>query len=338
MQVSVSDIATGIRDGHRRALARAITLIESTRIEDRQRAGELLEVLSEVNTSSPTRRIGITGTPGVGKSTFIEVFGLHAISQGHRVAVLSIDPSSALSGGSILGDKTRMPELSRHADAYIRPSPAQLSLGGIAQRTHEVVALCEAANFDTIIVETVGVGQSETSVAEVSDLFLLLMHPGGGDELQGIKRGIMELADLVLVNKADGDLSAAAGRTAAEYKAALGLIRSRQPEWSVPVMGCSALENLGIDEAWVAVRQYESMMKAHGYWEMKRREQLKLRLHALIHARLYEQLLQQRDVAKALVNLEQDVMAGRLPPSVAAARILSSSTSTLDNKHEDGSR
>ena len=225
MQINPQELAEGIRSGDRRALAKGITLVESTRADHREAAARLLELIMPYTGNSI--RLGISGVPGVGKSTFIESFGNHVISQGHRLAVLAVDPTSALSGGSILGDKTRMETLARHPDAYIRPSPAGQTLGGVTRRTRETLLLCEAAGFDVIIVETVGVGQSETAVAQMTDMFLLLLLPGGGDELQGIKRGIMELADLILVNKADGDQQAAANRTVADYRMAVHFLHPR---------------------------------------------------------------------------------------------------------------
>ena len=239
MRHNPNELARGICAGNRRALARGITLVESTHPTHRVLAAELLEILMP-NTGGSIR-LGISGVPGVGKSTFIENFGLTGVENGHRIAVLTIDPSSRLSGGAILGDKTRMGELARSPHAYIRPSPAGETLGGVARRTRETLLLCEAAGFDVTIVETVGVGQSETVVADITDLFVLLLLPAGGDELQGIKRGILELADIIFVNKADGELAATAGRTAAEYANSLRLLRSRTPGWDVPVETCSAL-------------------------------------------------------------------------------------------------
>ena len=223
--MDITELSDRIIAGDRRALARAITLIESGRADHRAQAADLMEALKD--TGREAMRIGLSGTPGVGKSTFIESFGMMLTAQGLRVAVLAVDPSSARSGGSILGDKTRMERLSRDPNAFIRPSPSRSHLGGVARRTRETVALCEAAGFDVVLIETVGVGQSETVVAEMSDLFILLLAPGGGDELQGVKRGIMEMADIILVNKADGDLKPAAMRTCSDYAGALRLLRKR---------------------------------------------------------------------------------------------------------------
>ncbi|WP_052121509.1 methylmalonyl Co-A mutase-associated GTPase MeaB, partial [Inquilinus limosus] len=244
---TIEGIAARIRDGDRRALARAITLVESRRADHRERAEALLEALAPA--AGGAVRIGISGPPGVGKSTFIESLGLHLTGQGHRVAVLAVDPSSQRSGGSILGDKTRMELLTRDPAAFIRPSPAGSTLGGVARRTRETLLLCEAAGHDVVIVETVGVGQSETAVAQMVDVFLLLLLPGAGDELQGIKRGIVEVADILVVNKADGDRKGAANHAAAEYRHALALLRGTGG-WTPPVLQCSALENRGIDAVW----------------------------------------------------------------------------------------
>src|SRR5437667_3185288 len=234
----MSELAAQIVSGDRRALARGITLVESTRPDHRAEAeGLLAELLA---TTGNAIRVGISGAPGSGKSTLIEALGLHVVDEGHRVAVLAVDPSSTRSGGSILGDKTRMGELTRHRDAFVRPSPTGGTLGGVARRTREAMLVCEAAGFDVVIVETVGVGQSEVRVAAMVDLFLVLVAPGAGDELQGLKRGIMELADLVVVNKADGDPAAAAGVTPADYASALHPVRPRNPRWTPRVLTCSA--------------------------------------------------------------------------------------------------
>ncbi|RMH43604.1 MAG: methylmalonyl Co-A mutase-associated GTPase MeaB, partial [Alphaproteobacteria bacterium] len=270
---SVVALAERVSAGDRRALARAITLVESARDDHRAQAVALLDILGKRGREA--LRIGLSGTPGVGKSTFIEHFGKRLTAEGLRVAVLAVDPSSARSGGSILGDKTRMPELSRDPNAFIRPSPSQAELGGVARRTREVVALCEGAGFDVVIIETVGVGQSETLVADMSDVFVLLMAPGGGDELQGVKRGIMETADLVIVNKADGDLKAAAERTAADYAGALRLLRRRpeDPEGYPKVLTVSALTGAGLDEAWEAIRTLADWRRETSHWRRRRARQ-----------------------------------------------------------------
>jgi LAO/AO transport system kinase len=254
--VKIGELARQVVDGDRRALARAITLVESTRADHRADAEALLaEILPHVGGAV---RVGISGAPGSGKSTFIEALGGHLVEQDHRVAVLAVDPSSTRSGGSILGDKTRMEQLTRSPLAFVRPSPTGGTLGGVARRTREALLLCEAAGFDVVLVETVGVGQSEVKVAAMVDLFLVLVAPGGGDELQGLKRGIMELADLVVVNKADGDLAATADHTAADYAAALHLVRPRTPVWTPRVLTCSALTGLGIPEVWTTVAEFRA--------------------------------------------------------------------------------
>ena len=255
---TVESLARGVTGGDRRALARAITLVESVRDDDRDRAQDLLAAL--LPASGGAWRIGITGAPGVGKSTFIEAFGLLAIDAGRRVAVLAVDPSSKRGGGSLLGDKTRMETLARAPAAYIRPSPAGETLGGVARRSAEALLVCEAAGYDVIIVETVGVGQSETAVADMVDVFLLLLAPGGGDELQGLKKGIVELADILVVNKCDGDLNDAANRLRAEYAGALGLLRPTDPRWKTVALTCSALENTGIDEVWQAIAEHRAAL------------------------------------------------------------------------------
>jgi len=266
--VDPQKLANAVLAGKRRALAQAITLVESTRLDHRELAGRLMEQLAAHLGNSI--RLGITGVPGVGKSTLIEALGLHAIAAGHRVAVLSIDPSSAISGGSILGDKTRMESLARQPEAFIRPSPAGRTLGGVARRTREAMLLCEAAGFDVVIVETVGTGQSETAVAEMTDMFILLLLPGGGDDLQGMKRGVMELADLVLVNKADGPFLQAARQAAADYRLALGLMQPRLRQWQPPVELCSALEGTGISQIWKQIEAYRQALSASGEWDQLR--------------------------------------------------------------------
>ncbi len=308
-----------IRSGDRRALARAITLIESTRPDDQPRAEALLAALGPAPAKS--WRIGITGAPGVGKSTFIEAFGLHALGLGRKVAVLAVDPSSSLTGGSILGDKTRMERLTREPGAFIRPSPSGGELGGVARRTREAVSLVEAAGYDLVIVETVGVGQSETAVAAMTDIFLLLLAPGAGDSLQGVKRGIMELADLVLVNKADGALAQVARHVVADHRAALTLMRPHEGWWTPRVEACSAQTGEGIAEAWDVVAAY---MAAAGDASLaaKRRHQgaaaLRDEVARLAIARLRDDPAR-RDL---LARLEEAVASGTLPLRQAARDLL----------------
>ena len=275
-QSEFSDISgqvAAIASGYRRALARAITLAESTRADHRALTAALLEALPV--RSGPALRVGITGTPGVGKSTFIEAFGLHLCNDlGLQVAVLAVDPSSSRTGGSILGDKTRMSELSRHPSAYIRPSPSGGSLGGVARRTREVIQLIEAAAFDVVIVETVGVGQSETAVSKLTDAFVLLVAPAGGDELQGVKRGIMELADILVVNKCDGSLEAEARSTLADYSSALHLMRPSSRSWTPCALAASALTGFGINEIWLRLAALrDARVAAHEFLERRRTQE-----------------------------------------------------------------
>lgn len=313
-------LVDGVRAGNVRSLARAITLAESTRPEDRAAALEVLERIGAP--ARPTIRIGITGSPGVGKSTFIDAFGLRVVEAGRRVAVLTVDPSSQLGGGSILGDKTRMAELSRRPEAFIRPTPAGRALGGVARRTREAIALCEAAGFDVVVVETVGVGQSETAVAGMTDFFVLLIAPLAGDELQGVKRGVMELADLVLVNKADGEQAEAARRTVAEYRNALHLLRPRTPAWTPAAEACSALEGAGVEEAWERVLAGRRALEAAGEWAARRAAQARAWLAEEIDAGLHERLRADPRLEALAARLEDDVAAGRRPPPAAARSLL----------------
>jgi LAO/AO transport system kinase len=316
----VAALAGGVRAGDRRALARAITLVESTRPDHRARATQLLDAL--VAETGRSHRVGISGAPGAGKSTFIEALGLHLVGEGHHVAVLAVDPSSTVSGGSVLGDKTRMEELSRRPETYIRPSPSGGTLGGVARRTREALLLCEAAGFDVVLVETVGVGQSEVAVAGMVDLFLLLLAPGAGDELQGVKRGIVELADLVVVNKADGDLAPAAARTATEYSHALHLLRPRTPAWSPTVLTCSAIEARGIAEVWDAIGSHRRALEAAGELERLRGEQAREWMWTEVDESLHESLRRDERVAAMLAGLEDAVVAGTMSPTAAAQRVL----------------
>jgi LAO/AO transport system kinase len=321
--------AEAIASGDRRALARAITLVESAREDHRRAALDLLNQLQSLGRQS--LRIGLSGTPGVGKSTFIEAFGLMLTGLGLRVAVLAVDPSSARSGGSILGDKTRMERLARDPLAFIRPSPSQTQLGGIARRSREAVALCEAAGFDVVLIETVGVGQSETVVAEISDLFLLLLAPAGGDELQGVKRGIMEMADLILVNKADGDLKPAAMRTMADYAGALQLLRRRpeDPPGFPKALPVSALEAIGIPEAWAAIQTLVTFRKEGGYWAARRAAQARHWFEEEVRQGLLARLGTPKSRAM-LTALGNRVAAGELPAETAAAMFLSDTGADRD--------
>lgn len=314
-------LAEALIKGDRRALARAITLVESGRADHRKEAMELLDAVRD-----PTRealRIGLSGTPGVGKSTFIESFGMMLTQQGLRVAVLAVDPSSARSGGSILGDKTRMDRLARETNAFIRPSPSQTHLGGVARRTREAVSLCEAAGFDVILIETVGVGQSETMVAEMSDLFVLLLAPAGGDELQGVKRGIMEQADIILVNKADGDLKATATRTCADYAGALRLLRKREgdPQGFPKALTVSALEENGLETAWEEMQTLAQWRRESGYWQTRRGTQARFWFEQEVKEALLARL-RQEPVRGAMQSLAGAVEAGSSSPARAAQELL----------------
>ncbi|KPF85337.1 protein kinase [alpha proteobacterium AAP38] len=316
----IADLAERIRGGDRRALAQAITLVESTRPDHREQAEALLAAL--LPHTGRGVRIGISGVPGVGKSTFIEAFGLHVIGQGHKVAVLAIDPTSQRTGGSILGDKTRMELLSRDISAFIRPSPAGTTLGGVARRTREAMLLVEAAGFEVVIVETVGVGQSETAVADMVDLFLLLLPPAGGDELQGIKKGIVELADMIVVNKADGDLANAARHAVAEYRHALSLLRPANANWRVPILSCSALNNLGIDKVWDGIGDYRRILGDDGSIGRRRAEQAQAWMWNEIRESLITAFQADPAVRAELSGLERAAADSSVTPGAAARRLL----------------
>ena len=319
--MDISAVAQQIKDGNRRALARAITLVESGRADHRAQATALLEELRIGGAKAI--RIGLSGTPGVGKSTFIEAFGCMLTEQGLRVAVLAVDPSSTRSGGSILGDKTRMERLSRDPNAFIRPSPSQSHLGGVARRSREAVALCEAAGFDVVLIETVGVGQSETVVAEMSDLFILLLAPAGGDELQGVKRGIMEMADLILVNKADGDLKPAATRTCADYAGALRLLRKRpqDPTGFPKAMMVSAYEGDGVQTAWDEMKTLVNWRRENGFFDGMRVEQAQYWFGEEVRQGLLARL--DSGAAKEIMQaMSAKVAQGEMTPTAAAETAL----------------
>jgi LAO/AO transport system kinase len=313
-------LAQRVVEGDRRALAQAITLVESSRPDHREEADALLaDVLPHTGESV---RVGISGSPGAGKSTFIEALGLHVVEHGHRVAVLAVDPSSTRSGGSILGDKTRMEQLVRSPSAFIRPSPTGGTLGGVARRTREAMLLCEAAGFDVVLVETVGVGQSEVAVDAMVDLFLLLLAPGGGDELQGIKRGIVELADLVVVNKADGDLAAAARSAASDYSSALRLLRAKQAGWEPRVLTTSALDGTGVPAVWDAIEEFRATLGASGELERRRAQQAGDWMWSEVSESLVEALRRDRRVARLAEDLEARVRTGEVAPAAAARRVI----------------
>jgi LAO/AO transport system kinase len=320
MAQATKTLADQVRQGDRRALAKAITLVESTRDDHRQQTAELLETL--ITDAGNSIRIGISGAPGVGKSTFIEVLGSHLIQLGHSVAVLAVDPSSAVTGGSILGDKTRMETLAFAEKAFVRPSPAGSTLGGVARRTRESMLLCEAAGFDIILVETVGVGQSETTVADMTDMFLLLLLPAGGDELQGIKRGIMELADLILVNKADGDQVALAALTMGDYRSAVQFLASRFDDWQTPVMSCSSINDEGIVEVWGQVDAFKEILSKTGQLQQRRAEQAKAWMWSEMTESLVADLKADERIRSLVPDIESAVLAGELPATVAAQRVL----------------
>jgi LAO/AO transport system kinase len=320
MTPALKTLAERVLAGDRRALARAITLIESRRPDHQEQAERLLDRL--LPATGKAVRLGISGTPGAGKSTFIEALGRHVIEHGHRIAVLAVDPSSRRSGGSILGDKTRMQRLAQAPEAFIRPSPAGDTLGGVTRRTREAGLACEAAGFDVVVIETIGVGQSEGAVADMVDCFLLLLAPGAGDELQGIKRGIVELADLVVINKADGELLAAARRAQADYRAALQLLRPATPAWTPEVRACSALQEEGIGEIWQAVLRHGQALEDSGELSAKRARQIKSWLWAEVQAGLADALRADPATADLIAALEDDVRSGRLLPPEAARALI----------------
>ena len=316
----MSQLADELRSGNRRALARAITLVESTSEKHRTEAADLLDEILPATGGSI--RLGISGTPGVGKSTFINAFALLLIEQGHKVAVLAIDPTSVRTGGSILGDKTRMFELSQSPDAFIRPSPASGSLGGVALRTRDAILVCEAAGYDIVIVETVGVGQNETAVADVTDLFLLLIAPGGGDDLQGIKRGVMELADIIAVNKADGELLSAANHTAADYRSALHLMRPKWPGHTTEVLLCSALRNTGLSELVDSIAALREALNTDGIIDRRRAEQRRTSFWADVTNSLLESVLSQPALNEHAAKLEKLAGGGTISPRRAARDLI----------------
>jgi LAO/AO transport system kinase len=313
------ELVEGVIAGRRRALAKAITLVESARPDHQERAAAVLDTL--LPHTGRALRIGLTGVPGAGKSTFIEAFGLHLIDQGLRVAVLAIDPSSSRSGGSILGDKTRMERLCQNEAAFIRPSPAAGTLGGVAEKTREALLVCEAAGYDVVIVETVGVGQSETVVAGMTDIFVLLQLPNSGDDLQAIKKGIMELADVVIYNKADLDATAAE-RAAMQMRSALGLLHPASPNWKPPVLQTSALHGQGIDKVWQTLLNYREVLTASGELVEKRRRQSLDWMWQLIDSGLRYRFRDHPAVKIALPNTLQAVTKGGITPTVAAHRLL----------------
>jgi LAO/AO transport system kinase len=317
--LDIKTIANDLRSGHRAALARAITLIESRRGDHQAAARDLVQAL--LPETGKAVRVGITGSPGVGKSTTIDALGMFLIERGHKVAVLAVDPSSARTGGSILGDKTRMARLSASDNAYIRPSPASGTLGGVAAKTREAMLLCEAAGFDVVLVETVGIGQSETAVCDMTDFFLALMLPGAGDELQGIKKGLVELADMIAVNKADGDNIKRANLAAGEYRGALHILTPRSEHWHPPVVTYSALTGAGIDTIWQKVLDHRTAMNASGEFDARRRDQQVKWMWSMFEQLTMARLRSDASVRTKVKRIEAEVAGGRISPALAAEQI-----------------
>lgn len=318
--MDIEKLTEGLLEGKLRPLSRAITLVESSNPEHYENAARLLEnILPHTGRSI---RVGISGVPGVGKSTFIEAFGKYLTSQGHRVAVLAVDPSSQLTGGSILGDKTRMEELSRDENAFIRPSPAGSTLGGVARKTRETMLLCEAAGYDVVLVETVGVGQSEITVASMVDFFMLLQLANAGDELQGIKKGVMEIADAIIINKAEGDNRQRAEIAKGQYQNALHILRPKSKNWTVPVLLCSALYSEGITEVWNMVTEFRDKLTASGEFADKRQRQAVDWLWTLVMDDLKELFMSNHNVQAKLNQIQESVVKGVTPPGVASKRLL----------------
>ena len=322
----IAALATAIRGGDRSALARAITVVESTRADHRRQAQQLLMELMQgtdsVGVAGPAMHVGITGVPGVGKSTTIEALGMYLIEQGHRVAVLAVDPSSTRTGGSILGDKTRMARLAVHPDAYIRPSPTSGTLGGVTKATRETIVLLEAAGFDVILVETVGVGQSEVAVSSMVDTFVFLTLARTGDQLQGIKKGVLELADVIVVNKADGAHATEAKAAARELAAAIRLIYPMQILWRPPVLTMSAMEGVGLVELWDTILKHRDILTAAGEFEARRRAQQVDWTWAMVRDSVLDQVHNHPGVKDIRAEVERQVRAGEITPALASQQIL----------------
>lgn len=320
MTQSVEDLAAAIRRGDRAALPRAITLVESTRPDHRERAQQLLLELTP--DAGRAMHIGLTGVPGVGKSTSIEALGMYLIERGHKVAVLAVDPSSTRTGGSILGDKTRMARLAVHPDAYVRPSPTSGTLGGVAKATRETIVLLEAAGFDVVLIETVGVGQSEVTVADMVDTFVFLTLARTGDQLQGIKKGVLELADIVVVNKADGEHAVEARKAARELAGAMRLIYPRETLWRPPVLTMSALEGTGLAEVWETVLKHRQVLTEAGELEKRRRAQQVNWMWTMVRDAVWDRVLANDEVRGLRAEVERQVLDGDLTPALAAQRLL----------------
>lgn len=317
---TIDMLVAGVKSGDRAMLARAITLVESTKAEHQARAQQLLQAL--LPATGGALRLGITGVPGVGKSTTIDELGMFLTGRGHKVAVLAVDPTSKRTGGSILGDKTRMNRLAQEPKAFIRPSPTSGTLGGVTRKTRETMALCEAAGFDVIIVETVGVGQSEIAVADMVDFFLVLLLPGGGDDLQGIKKGIIEIADMIAINKADGDNIPRAERAAAEYRGALQILHQQSATWSPPVITISGISNKSLDKLWENVLAHRAALTQSGEFDERRRRQAVAWMRDMLNDRIMSAIGSNPRVAARLPQLEEDVRAGRLLPTLAVDEIM----------------
>ena len=329
-ELEITELVDGIIACDRKAVARAITLVESKKASDVSLSEKLLEGIQSADGSS--LRIGISGSPGVGKSTFIESIGQLMLDDGNKLAVLAIDPSSSISGGSILGDKTRMESLSRNEKVFIRPSPSGESLGGVNRSTRESIAIIEAAGFNITIVETVGVGQSQTEVFDMIDIFIVLLSPGAGDQLQGIKRGIIEVADILVVNKSDGDLKSSSRNTVLDYKNALKLLKPRIKNWSVPVIACSSLENIGLDECWESIQNFQKFISASGLLQHNRNKQQEKWLLEETKQELLDALEKNEDIQDKLRNTQANITEDKRPIKTKAKGIVESFLDKMGNK------